>query len=800
MPDRRGEQLGNYRLVRLLGEGGFAQVYLGEHTFLKKQAAIKVLHGQVTEDALATFLGEAQTIARLEHPHIVRILDFGVENKVPFLVMSYAPNGTLRQRHCEGSRLPLSTMVSYLKQIAPALQYAYSHKVIHRDIKPQNMLIGLHDELLLSDFGIAVVFESTSFQSTQNQAGTSAYMAPEQYQGKPRPASDQYALGVVVYEWLCGERPFQGTQREIEMQHLAAAPPPLRQKAPHVSVALEHVVLKALAKGPKERFACVQDFAHGFEQACQSPPLRKDPLISNNQERVGQALEKLNRGLRPFVERQMERTYGTSWQEEVRKSLPERHRARRGLHLDTQALLFILRDQWDSVFIEVLGPEERKIIGELLAARNKWAHQEAFSDIDVERILKNIEHLLTWSGPKDSFSRPTFNQASTTRPNATSVNQTPPAWPNLPRSPLPATRADKSPRRAFLIGVASIAAIVTVGSCVLLEQSPRYPNVTSPDQTVTTQETTATSQSQPPFTYKGHAKEVEAVAWSPDGKRIASGSADTTVQVWDASDGSHVFTYHGHSSTVTSVAWSPDGKRIASGSGDLLSSTDTTVQVWDASDGSHIFTYHGHSQTVTSVAWSPDGKRIASGSGDPFSSTDTTVQVWDASDGSHAFTYHGHSSTVTSVAWSPDGQRIASGSDDNTVQVWNASDGSHAFAYRGHSGSVNAVAWSPDGKRIASGSSDGTVQVWNASDGSHVFTYTGDPLYGVDTVAWSPDSKRIASGSSDGTVQVWNASDGSNAFTYTGHSSTVTSVAWSPDGQRIASGSDDNTVQVWQAV
>ena len=288
MPDRRGEQLGNYRLVRLLGEGGFAQVYLGEHVFLKKQAAIKVLHGQVTDDVLATVLGEAQTIARLEHPHIVRVLDFGVENKIPFLIMSHAPNGTLRQRHCEGSCLPLDTMVSYLTQIAPALQYAHSRKVIHRDIKPQNMLIGLNDELLLSDFGIAVVFESTSFQSTQNQAGTAAYMAPEQYQGKPRPASDQYALGVVVYEWLCGERPFQGTHLEMAMQHQFAAPPPLREQAPHISPKLEHVVLKALAKDPKERFASVQDFAHAFEQACQSPSpaLSKTPLAPSSHEDV----------------------------------------------------------------------------------------------------------------------------------------------------------------------------------------------------------------------------------------------------------------------------------------------------------------------------------------------------------------------------------------------------------------------------------------------------------------------------------------------------------------------------------
>lgn len=281
--DRRGEQLGNYRLIQLLGEGGFAQVYLGEHVFLKKSAAIKVLHGHVTEDALETFLKEAKIIARLEHPHIVQVIDFGVETTIPFLVMNYAPNGTLRQRHCEGSRLPLSTIVSYLKQIAPALQYAHTLKVIHRDIKPQNILIGLQDELLLSDFGIAVVFESSSFQSTQNQAGTSAYMAPEQIQGHPRPASDQYSLGVVVYEWICGERPFQGTSREIEVHHQFAPPPPLRGKAPHVSPAMEHVVHRALAKDPNERFATVQDFADAFEQACQLPAsaLIKTPLTAS---------------------------------------------------------------------------------------------------------------------------------------------------------------------------------------------------------------------------------------------------------------------------------------------------------------------------------------------------------------------------------------------------------------------------------------------------------------------------------------------------------------------------------------
>src|SRR5438874_4063972 len=135
MADRVGQQLGNYRLIRLLGEGGFAEVYLGEHLYLSTQAAIKVLQAQLTSDDTEQFRTEARTIASLEHPHIVRILDFGVEGKTPFLVMSYAPNSTLRQRHPKGVQLPLTTIVTYVKQIADALQYAHEEKLIHRDIK-----------------------------------------------------------------------------------------------------------------------------------------------------------------------------------------------------------------------------------------------------------------------------------------------------------------------------------------------------------------------------------------------------------------------------------------------------------------------------------------------------------------------------------------------------------------------------------------------------------------------------------------------------------------------------------------
>ncbi len=158
-----------------------------------------------------SFLKEAQTVARLVHPHIVRVLEFGLDGQTPFLVMDYATGGTLRQRHHRGTLLPLSTVVSYVKQATDALQYAHDKKFIHRDIKPENRLVGERDAVLLSDFGIALIAQSSRYQSTQDVVGTVAYMSPEQIQGRPRPAGDQYSLGIVVYEWLTGDRPFHGS-------------------------------------------------------------------------------------------------------------------------------------------------------------------------------------------------------------------------------------------------------------------------------------------------------------------------------------------------------------------------------------------------------------------------------------------------------------------------------------------------------------------------------------------------------------------------------------------------------------
>src|SRR5438445_1174281 len=251
MADRLGQQFGNYRLVSLLGQGGYAEVYLGQHVRLNQQAAIKVLHAHLTDQEAEHFQQEAQTIATLVHPGIVRVFDYDVQNGVPFLVIDYAPNGTLRRRYPKGSLVPLPVIVSFVKQVAEALQYAHEQKFIHRDVKPENMLLGRRQEVLLSDFGLAALSHNTRSLSSQGTSGTLAYMAPEQIEGHPRAASDQYALGVVVYEWLCGERPFEGSVSEVMAQHLSMPPPLLHERMPEILPEVEQVVLHALAKDPK---------------------------------------------------------------------------------------------------------------------------------------------------------------------------------------------------------------------------------------------------------------------------------------------------------------------------------------------------------------------------------------------------------------------------------------------------------------------------------------------------------------------------------------------------------------------
>lgn len=270
MTDYIGHQFGNYRVLRPLGKGHFATVYLAEHLYLDTLAAIKVLHVQMEPESYNVFLSEARIIAGLQHSHIIRIIDFGIQDQTPYLVIEYAPNGTLNSLHPKGSLVPEEKIISYVQQIASALDYAHEQRVIHRDIKPENILLNAKHEIVLSDFGIAVVQHTLDSRSAHGQAGTPLYMAPEQIRGRPCPASDQYALAVIVYQWLCGEPPFTGPGMAVFNQHLHEPPPSLCARVPLLPAGVQETVFGALAKDPLQRFVSVTDFATVLGEAMQS--------------------------------------------------------------------------------------------------------------------------------------------------------------------------------------------------------------------------------------------------------------------------------------------------------------------------------------------------------------------------------------------------------------------------------------------------------------------------------------------------------------------------------------------------
>ncbi len=271
MADRIGQRLGNYHLTRLLGSGAFADVYQGEHIYLNNRVAIKVLRTQMDTRATEDFLTEARHLSHLMHPHIIRVFDFGIENQTPYLVMDYAPHGNIRDLYPPGTAVPLAIVVSYTSAIASSLQYAHDRHLLHRDLKPENLLLGPKHEVLLSDFGLALLTSGSESIQVQERFGTLDYMAPEQIRGQPCPASDQYALAVMVYEWLSGHLPFQGSAAELVNEHLYTPPTSLSEFHKEIPSAVEEVVFKALSKDPQSRFVDVLAFAAALEEAGRSP-------------------------------------------------------------------------------------------------------------------------------------------------------------------------------------------------------------------------------------------------------------------------------------------------------------------------------------------------------------------------------------------------------------------------------------------------------------------------------------------------------------------------------------------------
>ncbi|MDB5322907.1 MAG: pknB 19 [Phycisphaerales bacterium] len=770
--ERIGNMVGRYKLLERIGEGGFGVVFMAEQQQpVRRRVALKVIKaGMDTKQVIARFEAERQALAMMDHENIAKVFDAGTtDTGQPYFVMELVPGVPITE-YCERHKLLARARLELFVRVCQAVQHAHTKGLIHRDLKPNNILVMVRDDRPVPkviDFGVAKatgqqLTDKTLFTQFAQMVGTPLYMSPEQAQMggiDVDTRSDVYSLGVLLYELLTGSTPFDRKRlgsapldevrriiREEEppipstrLATAATAPSvttdqghALRRLSTTVRGELDWIVMKALEKDRTRRYESATALARDIECYLRDEPVSACPP--------------------------------SAWYR-LRK-LGRRHKAAVAVTsaLALGAMLAVLAVAISTILVwRANDGLKQSLVRERSESHSRRSESYFRLIIVADRELTLSDNL---------------------RSARLALEDCPPdlrkwEWHYLMRlcrvEPVVIPAGHEVCSVAFSPNGLRLAAAGADGTVKIYDSKTGQLILSIPN---------------------AHVGWTHCVTFHPSGNFVASAGADKLFRVWDLTDhGREVFKRPCdtalHVGTAYAVAFSPDGDRIAAGA-------DGMLNLWDWRKGQllHAFPY-GEPRPPT-VAFSPDGRRLASGTWRGI------IKIWDTEKGGELLSLPEDHNPITALAFSPDGTRLAQSGYGRTVNVWSTTTGKIILSMP-HTGFIACVAYSPDGEHIASGGEDKTVRLWDAQTGREVLGLRGhlDPCLCV-TFSPDPDGHRLASAGADGTIRIWDATplrgdEHQEKFTFTQHEDEVWRVTESPNGKEIASGGFRTPVKIWNA-